>query len=197
MRGAKSASGVRGIIPGLIVLAVGVLLLLHNFAVVQFGEVRIYWPLLVIAGGVYWVLDPKSRAVGIVAVLVGIAFQASSLGFIRIEELLDFWPLILLALGIHLLLSEKARKQGEWMTGALVLALGVIFQLQELSLFGVSIGRVWPLLVIIAGFAMLQKALRSRRSSRVRDKYVTLRRLWRDSPSSRRSGWRAGRNAGR
>ena len=31
----------------------------------------------------------------------------------------------------------------------------------------------------------------------VRDKYVTLRRLWRDSPSSRRSGWRAGRNAGR
>jgi hypothetical protein len=165
MGGTKSASAVRGIIPGLIVLAVGVLFLLHNFDVVQFGEVRIYWPLLVVAGGLYWVLDPKSRAVGIVALLVGVAFQASNLGFIRIGDLLDFWPLILVALGIHLLLSEKARKQGDWMTGALVLTLGVIFQLQELSLFSVSIGRMWPVLVIIAGFAMLQKALRSRRSA--------------------------------
>lgn len=163
--GTKSATALRGIIPGLIVLGVGVLFLLHNLDVVRFGEVRIYWPLLVIAGGVYWVLDPKSRAVGIAALLVGVAFQASNLGFIRIADLFQFWPLILVAVGIHLLLQDKARQQGEWMTGALLLTLGMIFQLQELHLFGASIWRLWPLLVIVAGFAMLQKALRSRRAS--------------------------------
>lgn len=165
MPGAKSASLLRGIIPGLIVLAVGVLFLLHTLDVMRFGEVRVYWPLLVIAGGVYWVLDPKSRAVGIVAVLVGVAFQASNLGFIKIGDLFQFWPLILVALGIHLLLHEKARQQGEWMTGALLLTLGTILQLQELHLFHASIWRLWPLLLIVAGFAMLRKTLRSRRAS--------------------------------
>ena len=163
--GSKSAAALRGIIPGLIVLAVGVLFLLHNLNVVRFGEIRIYWPLLLIAGGVYWILDPKSRAAGIVALLVGVAFQASNLGFIKIGDLFHFWPLILVALGIHLLLQEKSRKQGEWMSGALVLTLGLIFQLQELKLLGASIWRLWPLLVIVAGAAMLQKALRSRRTS--------------------------------
>jgi hypothetical protein len=163
--GTKAATALRGIIPGLIVLAVGVLFLLHNLDVVRFGEVRIYWPLLLIAGGVHWALDPKSRAVGIVAVLAGVAFQASNLGYIKIGDLFHFWPLILVAFGVHLLLQERAHKQGEWMTGALVLTLGMIFQLQELHLFGASIWRLWPLLVIVAGFAMLQKALRSRRAS--------------------------------
>lgn len=164
MPGTKSMSAIRGLIPGLIVLAVGVLFLLHNLNVVRFGEVRLYWPLLVIAGGVYWVLDPKSRTLGIVAVLVGVAFQASNLGLIKIGDLFRFWPLILVAVGIHLLLNESARKQGEWMAGALMLTLGVIFQLQALNVFGASIWRLWPVLVIIAGFAMLQKGLRSRRA---------------------------------
>lgn len=165
MPGTRLATALRGIIPGLIVLAVGVLFLLHNLDIVRFGEVRIYWPLLVVAAGLNWVLYPKSRTLGIVAVLAGAAFQASNFGLIRIGDLFQFWPLILVALGVHLLLQEKARKQGEWMTGALMLTLGIIFQLQELSVFGASIWRLWPVLVIIAGFAMLQKGLRSRRAS--------------------------------
>jgi len=158
----KPATTLRGVIPALAVFAIGVLALLHNLGVVHFGDLRHYWPLLVITAGVYWVLDPKSRAVGIVALLVGVALQASNLGLIRMGALLDFWPLILIAVGIHLLAGERARKQGDWMGGAIVLTLGVIFQLQALGLFGVSIERFWPVVIIVAGLGMLLKVLRSR-----------------------------------
>lgn len=160
----KSASTTRGIIPGLIILALGALFLLHNFGVLRFWDLKVYWPLIVIAIGVYWVLDPKSRPIGIVALVLGGAFQASHLGLIRIGDLFQFWPLILIAVGINLLWSEKARKQGEWVSGAIVLTLGVIFQLQELQWLNVSMRRLWPVVLIVVGLAMLQKALRSRRA---------------------------------
>ena len=43
------------IIPGLIILALGVALLLHNFDLVSFGELRKWWPMLVVALGVQWI----------------------------------------------------------------------------------------------------------------------------------------------
>jgi len=160
----KSFSSARGIIPGLIVLALGVLFLLDNFGVLRFWELRIYWPLILIAAGVYWVLDSKSRPIGVVAIVVGSAVQASHLGLVNIVDLYRFWPLILVVIGINLLLSDKARKQGNWASGAIVLTIGVIFQLQELDWLNVSIRRFWPVVLIVVGLAMLQKTLRSRRT---------------------------------
>jgi len=161
----KTNMAARGMIPGLIVLLFGVLFLLHNFGFLRFWDLRLYWPLVLIAAGGYWFLDPKSRGFGIAAVGVGVAFQASNLGLIRISDLFDFWPLILIVVGISLLINKKARAQGDWVGGTIVLTLGVVFQLQELDWLNVSIRRLWPVLLIVAGLAMLQRALRSRRAS--------------------------------
>jgi hypothetical protein len=149
-------------IPGLLVLLLGVLFLLHNFGFLRFWDLRIYWPLVLIAAGGYWFLDPRSRGFGIAAIGVGVALQASNLGLIRIRDLFTFWPLVLIVVGISLLVSKKARAEGDWVGGAIVLTLGVIFQLQELDWLNVSFQRLWPVLLIVAGLAMLQRALRSR-----------------------------------
>ena len=161
----KSFPSARGFIPGLIVLALGVLFLLHNFDVLRFWDLRLYWPLILIAAGVYWALDPRSRALGIVAIVLGIVSQAAMLGVLRFGDLLEFWPLILIAVGINLLARKKVRQQAGWMAGTIVLTLGVIFQFQELDWFNVSIQRLWPLLLITAGLGLLHKALRSRQAS--------------------------------
>ena len=161
----KSVPSAKGFIPGLSILALGVLLLLHNFDVLWFWDLRLYWPLILIAGGGYWTLDPRSRTLGIVAVGLGIVFQAVMLGLLRFSDLLEFWPLILIAVGINLLARKKVRQQSDWMTGTIVLSLGVIFQLQELGWLNVSIQRLWPVLLIVAGLGMLHKALRSRQAT--------------------------------
>lgn len=161
----KSFPSAKGFIPGLVVLALGVLFLLHNFDVLRLWDLWLYWPLILIAAGVHWALDPRSRALGIAGICVGIGFQAVNLDALRFHDLLAFWPLILIAVGINLLASKKVRQEFDWTPGTIVLLLGVIFQFQEMGWFNVSIHRLWPLLLITAGLGLLHKALRSRQAS--------------------------------
>ena len=160
----KTNATARGIVPGLIVLVLGVLFLLNNFGYLQFWDLRLYWPLVLIAAGGYWYLDPRSRGLGVAAIGGGVALQAWNLGWIRINDFLTYWPLLLIIVGITLLVNKKARAEGDWVGGTIVLTLGVIFQLQELDWLNVSIRRLWPVLLIVAGLAMLQRALRSRQA---------------------------------
>ncbi len=161
----KTNIAARGMIPGLAVLALGVLFLLHNFGFLRFWDLRLYWPLALIAAGGYWFLDPKSRGLGVAAVGAGVALQAWNLRWIRISDFLTYWPLLLIIVGITLLVNKKARTDGNWLGGVIVLTLGVILQLQTLDLLNVSIRRLWPVVLIVAGLAMLQRALRSRGAS--------------------------------
>ena len=151
--------------PGLVVLALGVLFLLHNFYVLRLWDLWLYWPLILIAAGGHWALDPRSRALGIAGICVGIGFQAVNLDALRFRDLLAFWPLILITVGINLLASKKVRQEVDWAPGAIVFLLGVIFQFQELGWFNASIHRLWPLLLTTAGLGLLHKALRSRQAS--------------------------------
>lgn len=161
----KSFPSARGFIPGLIVLTLGVLFLLHNFDVLRLWDLWLYWPLILIAAGVHRALDSQSRALGIGAICLGIGFQAVNLEALRFHDLLDFWPFILITVGITLLARKKVRQEAGWVPGTIVLLLGVIFQFQELDWFNVSIQRLWPVLLITAGLGLLHKALRSRQAS--------------------------------
>ena len=69
----KSLPSAKGFIPGLVVLALGVLFLLHNFDVLRLWDLWLYWPLILIAAGLHWAPDRRSRALGIAAIGVGIA----------------------------------------------------------------------------------------------------------------------------
>ena len=88
-------------LPGLLIAALGVLLLLNNLDVLDIGGLRRYWPLLLVALGVQIALDKGSRIAGVALIVVGAALQLSTLDLIDIDwkTVLRFWPVILIAVG--------------------------------------------------------------------------------------------------
>jgi len=94
-----------GAIPGLIIIAIGVLFLLDNFHVVYVREWWRYWPVVLIAVGMVKLVDATyatGRIVGGVMMGVGALILGNNLGVIdvTIEQL---WPLILIGIGLVML----------------------------------------------------------------------------------------------
>ena len=91
---------------------------------------------------------------GILLIVFGALFlidQFDVLAFSRFFS--DWWPSLLILLGAYKLIVGPRRS---W-TGPLVLiALGVIFQLQELHVFWwARLHRLWPLILIAVGIGIL------------------------------------------
>src|SRR4029077_19930363 len=91
-----------GIIPGLVVIAVGVIFLLSNLNIVYVHELWRYWPVVLIAAGLARLVDAQSdgaRSTGGVLLVVGALFLANTLGFLHLTWR-DYWPLILIGPGL-------------------------------------------------------------------------------------------------
>jgi predicted membrane protein len=94
-----------GIIPGLVVIAVGVIFLLSNLNIVYVHELWRYWPVVLIAAGLARLVDAQSdgaRSTGGVLLVVGALFLANTLGFLHLTWR-DYWPLILIGAGLLML----------------------------------------------------------------------------------------------
>lgn len=161
---AGSRRRIQGLLPGLIIVVLGVLLTLHNLSIVPLGGLRRFWPLILVAFGVSKLLDPAKRGhmFGWLLVAGGAALQVSNLGWFHFtwHSLMNFWPLILVAVGVHLLAGP--RRRDNLAAGLILLFLGVGFQLQNLQLIRFDLWRLWPVIIIVIGVAMMQKALRPR-----------------------------------
>lgn len=97
-----------GLIPGLIVAAVGLVLLLNNLKIVPAAEIWRFWPLLLIAFGAVKLIDsedPAVKARGAIVVAAGALFQALNLGLIP-GSVAQLWPLILIAAGILMIVNR-------------------------------------------------------------------------------------------
>ena len=147
------------ILPGLLILALGLALLLHNLDVLDLGGLRVFWPLAIAAFGLHLFFDGKNRALGAVITVVGAALQADNLGWVdvRWRRLFDFWPLILIGLGAQMLVrSAKDNAVG----GVLLVGLGTYFLGRNFDLFYFNVWDLWPVAIIAAGIAMIMKARR-------------------------------------
>jgi hypothetical protein len=94
-----------GLIPGVIVIGIGVLFLLDNFHIVYVSDLWRFWPVALIATGLVKLVDSTyggGRVFGGVLLGVGAIFLASSLGLydVTIGEL---WPLFLIGVGLMML----------------------------------------------------------------------------------------------
>ncbi|HXB72958.1 MAG TPA: DUF5668 domain-containing protein [Candidatus Acidoferrales bacterium] len=104
----ESAQGWRvnhGLIPGVIVIGIGILFLLDNFHVVYVRDWWRYWPVALIAVGLVKLVDSNfgsGRVVGGIMMGAGAILLANNLGLIdaTIDQL---WPLILIAIGLAML----------------------------------------------------------------------------------------------
>ena len=94
-----------GLIPGIIVIGIGILFLLDNFHVVYVRDWWRYWPVALIAVGLVKLVDSNygsGRVVGGIMMGAGAILLGDNLGLIDVT-LDQLWPLILIGIGLAML----------------------------------------------------------------------------------------------
>src|SRR5436309_10531739 len=94
-----------GLLPGVIVIAIGVLFLLDNFHVVYVRDWWRFWPVALIAVGLVKLVDATyagGRIVGGVLMAAGAILLGDNLGLIDVT-LGQLWPLLLIGIGLAML----------------------------------------------------------------------------------------------
>jgi hypothetical protein len=89
----------------------------------------------------------------IVLIGIGALFLLNNLHIIYMREILSYWPAILIAVGIVKLIdsSDSAGRAG----GGVLIGLGGVLLARSLGYLEVSLGDLWPLILIGAGLVML------------------------------------------
>jgi hypothetical protein len=93
---------------------------------------------------------------------VGSLFLLQNLGVLDAGRLADYWPLLLVWLGLSRLLGP--RRSHHFASGAVLLVLGVLFQLDRLGVFWFHIHDFWPVLLVVAGVALIAESFLRRRA---------------------------------
>jgi predicted membrane protein len=105
-----SGRGIGGLIPGAVILAVGVIFLLDSLGYVRARHFLQFWPMILIFIGASKIARHDSRVWGVLLVLFGLFVQLSNLGIGNFTWN-QFWPLLLIAAGAMAMWSAiQARK---------------------------------------------------------------------------------------
>ncbi len=103
------------------------------------------------------------RDVGLIIVLIGVLFLLDQWNIFRIGSIIStFWPLIVLFIGI------VKYREGDRKSAYIFMAVGAVFLLANLGILEwYSIGRLWPVLIILVGLSIAYGGQnRFRRSAR-------------------------------
>lgn len=97
---------------GIIILIIAILLLGNNLGVWESsGIFSTYWPVIIIAFGLYFLINNKNKVFGTVLLIIGILFQARELKFLSEFNLGDFvWPVIIALIALSLIFSNDRKK---------------------------------------------------------------------------------------
>lgn len=92
---------------GVLLLALGAILLLNTLGLADAGElVRLWWPLILVAGGALQVVGGARLGGGILIILGG-AFLLRNFGVLPGGFIAAFWPLLLIGVGLYLLVQRQ------------------------------------------------------------------------------------------
>lgn len=103
-------------IPALVLIAVGAIFFLNNLGIVPFHDIFVYWPVVLIAWGIFKVVDqPESRSKVLGGILIGIG-GILLMGNLGIPHMGwgDLWPLILIAVGVLMMTDRLMGPRTEW-----------------------------------------------------------------------------------
>ena len=106
-----------------------------------------------------------SRIVGgVLLVTVGAVLLLQELNYFWVGPIWRFWPLFLVWGGATRLLAPRGRESRS--SGAIFLALGLVFQAEQLGLLRRSLGDLWPILLVAVGLALIFESFSSSRDRR-------------------------------
>jgi hypothetical protein len=103
-------------IPALVLISVGALFLLNNLQIIRFHDIFVYWPVALVAWGIYKVVDQpasKDKVVGAILIGIGGILLMGNLGIPHMGWG-DLWPLILIAIGVLMLTDRLAGPGMGW-----------------------------------------------------------------------------------
>ena len=104
----------RNLLPGIILIALGVLFLADRFFYINFSwYFRTWWPTLLIAFGVLQLMNRPHRPVGaLILIGIGAIFQVDRLGFFPWWSMHHMWPVILIVIGAAMLIARLQPRNG-------------------------------------------------------------------------------------
>lgn len=99
-------------ITGIGIVLVGVAILLSNLNLLNFDMLLdMYWPVLImLAGIVVFINDPRSYVWPGIIILVGALLQLQELGIITVNPWTLVWPIIVIAVGVSILINKTANQ---------------------------------------------------------------------------------------
>jgi predicted membrane protein len=96
---------------GLLIIAVGAILLLERFGLIDSDLIFRFWPLALVAFGVARLLSQNGRVFGAVLIVAGLAIFTNKSGLIHMDWA-TLWPIILICFGGSML-YRALRKRGK------------------------------------------------------------------------------------
>ena len=102
--------GLGPILPGLLVLVLGIVFLLDNLDVVESGRIFRFWPVILIAVGVKHLWEARDRGTALSGTLLAGAGALLLLDTLRVIRfnVWELWPLILVAVGFRMLTRARS-----------------------------------------------------------------------------------------
>ncbi len=166
----------KSIVPGVVLICVGVILLLRKFGILYLHWRHIY-PIVMLGLGLglfYSAIGRKDRGSafpGAILLVLGAFFLLRNFQIFSFDyyfyDFRDFWPILLIAVGVGNVVRFYFERR-DWPVMALGLCLvllGCLFILQTFNAFyWLHAAKLWPLLLIAAGVALIVKS-RSHASS--------------------------------
>ena len=115
---------------GVLIVAVGTILLLERFGLIDSDLVFRYWPLAIVGAGIAKVLTSSGRVFGVVLMVIGSAILLNQFGYVHLDWR-TVWPIALIFFGGSMLYrslrNRNRRQDGE---------LHSVQRLNEWAVFG-------------------------------------------------------------
>jgi len=162
--------------PGIVLVVIGLIILIHKMAIIQFDWYELY-PLLFLGLGIWFLFKvfiykkTNSAFAGSLFLLLGIFFLLRNYDLYEFGFMFEVWPVFLLIFGIAFLVQFIVKPQdwGLLIPAGIFLFLGVGFLARNLHWhwlcpFEVTriLERYWPLALILIGAGIIASSLRNR-----------------------------------
>ena len=95
--------------------------------------------------------------IGLAIICLGVLFLLQNFGFITNIDFWDFWPVVLIFLGLNLVARPREFRQP--LGGIILLAIGLLFLLNNLGIIPYDIGDLWPVFLILVGIFIIKNVL--------------------------------------